>query len=586
MARKATPAFSLVLVLVLLLFASGPTATGSALHAPLLGRVVDPDGKPIAGVRVEAFRVHRKPGAFADITRVQVTPADGSFRFAKLPTGTEWRLELRKDGWAQDEDPDYRIASGGTEAVVALYPERPFSIRVRCAETGSPIPRTTLRVGHGRHGRLVLPIRKTGTAEWTVRACSGRTRLTICATVPGYHVQLLRREPSESGPLTIRLKPTGDVDVSGVVVDEKGRPVARAQVTALHEPRSGRGTHHPHALTDRKGRFTLVRLMGRETYRIQAQQTFPVPRILASDWITIVPRKDLTVRLVVVRTGKVRARVSVPEGLPPVVTCRLAFARTDRDEPTLYYSGSHYSARSRTARATGLVPGTYDVIAYPFPYPEIHVTGVVVTGGETTKLDRLTVSPGAEIRLTIADARGRTGDDYRIRLLGENHAIASISKRVLPDESVVHSRVPAGTWRILGWLKKDGAIHDLGTVTVEEGKPQTLAREIPEPGRILVRVRDANGKPAVNRDVAVLAARPPPLDRILPHGFRWGYFYTTLCDRKAGPGGEREFVTEANGDVEIGPLSPGTYIVGTDSARMTVKVAAGARVEVVLVTGQ
>ncbi len=105
----------------------------------LRGRVVDEEGIPLPGIKVEVSRKPEKPGTWIDNHHNRVTDEEGRFEFDDLPAG--WLVEIRIDarGRSKPKFEPVRIEPGVPEQVIVLPAEHRFEARVVHAETGEPV---------------------------------------------------------------------------------------------------------------------------------------------------------------------------------------------------------------------------------------------------------------------------------------------------------------------------------------------------------------------------------------------------------------------------------------------------------------
>jgi RNA polymerase sigma factor (sigma-70 family) len=224
--------------------------TKTILH----GRVVSPDGKPVAGARVWGH--YKLRGKIAEAR----TDAEGRFRLDPIELGNEDRVVLfvDADGYALWKSPRSGVpAFAGLECElgnIQIDPGRVFTGQVLDAD-GKPRPDATialsvtrLALGHSGEGigpgqtmttdtagRFRTPPLPVGYLALTVQAPERRLVSFRRAVRPGGEEDL--------GP--IRLEK--DVPFTGTINDEEGRPVAGATVHGAENS----------ATSDANGKFTL-----------------------------------------------------------------------------------------------------------------------------------------------------------------------------------------------------------------------------------------------------------------------------------------------------------------------------------------
>ena len=208
------------------------------------GRIVDPDGRPVAGARVRLDPFARATWA--------VTDAEGRFAFEGLRPGTH-----RVVATPPERDllvGEGRIVAGGPEATIALDPGALGVVRVVAAD-GAPVPGVDVwAVYPPAQGELVddvAPVSSCGTTDLAGTVAFPRLDPGRILEVRTFGPPELARRTSSwrpPEPITIVLEPSRAL--TGVVVGEDGRPIPQAEVWADE----GWGSRET---TDRHGGFRL-----------------------------------------------------------------------------------------------------------------------------------------------------------------------------------------------------------------------------------------------------------------------------------------------------------------------------------------
>jgi len=203
----------------------------------IIGQVVDPDGEPVSGARIQA--------SGPNSIETQSSNRQGRFTLSVLG---EVQLYL------QVSHPDYSsmtlpAVAGEGELLITLPPRMAVGGVVRDAVTRAPIPAFTIRHRDSQEfrdsgGRFLLSKLDTAAAE-------------LVFTAPGYAATTVPR-PHATGPATpeIEVLMPPAVPYQGVVVDAVGRPVASAEIH-LSDSIVFNESDVPDALTDSEGGFTL-----------------------------------------------------------------------------------------------------------------------------------------------------------------------------------------------------------------------------------------------------------------------------------------------------------------------------------------
>lgn len=259
-----------VLMLTLLILSLTPCWLGAATVSAK-GAVVDAKGAPVPGVSVYAVRMTGEIRFYedsrCDVPAKTTTGADGRFKFESLPTSDPdrawtsyyliayepgkrvgWQPTARHSGWeAKDRD---RIISllplGPVDGKVTNKDHNPIagalvqpqsfvypgdmkywsSVGVKALRTVMPVPAVT----SDENGAFHLDMAPQG------------VRVGYSATKRGWYLDSAWPDAAE-----LVMKPAGDL--TGRVIDEKGKPVAGARVELTFQSKT--------AYTDKKGIYTL-----------------------------------------------------------------------------------------------------------------------------------------------------------------------------------------------------------------------------------------------------------------------------------------------------------------------------------------
>ncbi|WP_428268022.1 carboxypeptidase regulatory-like domain-containing protein [Haliangium sp.] len=374
---------------------------------PVTGRVVDADGRPVAGARVVAAEagdllVLRDPaeeGVPTDPDGAFTVPAlaPGRYRFyAQHPTyapGETEPVEIRVGG---RDDVEISLAPGGVlagQVVTAEGTPAPWAaVHVRPdvqragGWSGAAIERQTVADEHGR-----FHLEGVTRAPVVVHAAAETTSTELVA------VDLRAQARREDLELALTL----DGVIAGIVVDEHGAAVAEAQVQAVVDIWRGgelgqlvaRGPAH--AVTDGDGRFRLTGIP-EGAFRVGASRSG------GRGWAgfggvpgTPARTGDRNLRIVLATPGSVSGTLRFPDG----------------DTPALASITVAGAARTSTTRGefhlSELPPGRHDLTVRGPGFSDRVISGVEVQPGADTDLGALTVEPGRTITGRVVDDSGR-----------------------------------------------------------------------------------------------------------------------------------------------------------------------------------
>jgi RNA polymerase sigma factor (sigma-70 family) len=238
---------------------------------PIRLRVVDPAGKPVPHAYVnilgwkgsKSIQSSHNPNhpKVPDTKVPRKADADGVWEWASAPDDPV-KLQIGGNGFAASE---LEVAGGAPVRTVVLKSEHRITGRVTDAVTGKPIPAfTVIPIDVFRKDWLVAErfnavAGKAGRLDFLAHRTDIPLRLRVEA--PGYRTQHgpeFRVGDDSARTQDFRLQPSRTV--TGMVHDDAGRPVAKAEVVLATPTQSAsvsheRGNHQ--LFTDAAGRFTF-----------------------------------------------------------------------------------------------------------------------------------------------------------------------------------------------------------------------------------------------------------------------------------------------------------------------------------------
>lgn len=238
-------------------------------RAPVWGTLVDSEGNPVPG---EVVYLH-SPGLNA---RYQATSgADGSFEFGEVQVGIDYRAFVyprsRPAGaWFKDYAmTPVAVGEDGLELEIVLerVPNCSFEGTMVNGD-GTPVPRYSLWL-RSRHC-LGHSVQLRGDSEGKFHVAEVPCGAAILETRSEPYFSVRGLELAEGAPNSVSVVlDWGDLEVSGMVVDEGGAPVAGAKVSLRwsHSEDSLESSSSRNAVTDSAGRFSFSEV-GPGTHRI------------------------------------------------------------------------------------------------------------------------------------------------------------------------------------------------------------------------------------------------------------------------------------------------------------------------------
>jgi uncharacterized GH25 family protein len=267
--------------------AEGTTALDLKLEPGLVlaGRVVDPNGKGIAGARVSPMLSMSGWGSSLSEDGIQ-TDSSGSFEVRAAPAGHKYDLYVRADGYGNktNQNLDTYGVKGRLEVGVITLPLANLAVSGQVVDLqDKPVPNASLRVyGDGQpsgtaaqtdaNGRFSLKGVCAGEVNMEVNAGQGGKGLSARVLTEGGSTDIriivrAGRSPVQrvGGRGYEQIVATAAKVIAGVAVDEKGAPVANVpvQVCCHKAMREGRMTwmyssfQELSATTDARGRFAI-----------------------------------------------------------------------------------------------------------------------------------------------------------------------------------------------------------------------------------------------------------------------------------------------------------------------------------------
>ncbi len=429
--------------------------------APVSGRVVDPNGKPVAGARVMATNA----GAFAPMNPEHdavetddegkfTLPAvgKGTFRFVALhsehpPSSTEL---LHIDGTSERSDIVIVMELGGILAGRVVD------------ETGAPTPWATVRIGRdpeSKSGATNADTRQAVAAEDGTFRLEGVARkpLAAFATSETASSELVRFDLGAEGDkldlvLTLSLGGT----IAGTVVDEAGEPLAELQVTAIPDFANGEPIEElsirgpAFAVTDGGGGF-VIRGLRDGQYRLWAARDVggqtPFMRKATTARVG-----DDDVKIVLPADGGIEGTARFSDGKPPaLMTVAVAGA-------------AGVPARDGVFRIDGLPAGSYDVTFRGPDFTEKTLRDVEVEPGALVDIGNVELERGRAVKGRVVDARGRAVANatvaYGRQLIGNGESMTLEIGQQLDERLGVRRTTTdqRGEFRISGIGKDDGVV--------------------------------------------------------------------------------------------------------------------------------
>ncbi|WP_163867415.1 carboxypeptidase-like regulatory domain-containing protein [Myxococcus eversor] len=504
--------------------------------APVLGEVVDSEGRPVLGASVRALRTGSALPESENIVEEVLTTSEGVWRMRALPEGTFRFMATHA-----------RFAPSLSEQVTLEGLASPPSVRIVLRpgavlfgqvveRSGAPAPFARIQARQGGAGGL------PGTRHGTFADASGRfelrglphTRFQVDAQ--GERASSLSQDVdlgSGAAEVTLRLEAEGSI--AGVVAASDGAPVASAQVVAIPEDRAALGAlteshsgRYASDVSDGSGRFRLPGLApGR--YRLRASVHHSVQS--SSFWLaTGVMAKvgDEDVRILLESPGTLRGRVELSDGeVPESFSVALTLS-----QPTAFQGtqGAFVLA--------DVPPGHYTLTFLSRGSAPRTLEGVEVGAGADTDLGLVVLEEGRRLRGVVRDAEGVPVPGAEVlagpQLLGDGSQAGPAPLRSVSDASG-HFALTGGGEAALTVMAEHSTRGRSSPLVVAAGAASDALELTLRPLAGLEGTVTRQGHPVGN--VAVVAA---------PRGSSTGRFMV---------------MTQADGRYRFARLSKGQYVV-------------------------
>ncbi len=382
--------------------------------AAVSGRLIDAEGKGVAGARVRFSGASDWSRQGSDRLDAAITVADGAFELPALPAGS-----FRFTATHEEHAP-------GTSELVTLDGKTPYttvtiqltagaSIRGKVVDTtGKPVASARVRVGVAGNPRAMIfesprQAYSDGTGAFAIKGLPKKQLMSIALHESGASQAVaVDTTGGDVTGVTLTIDITGTI--SGVVVDPAGQPMEGVQVTAGPSFADNRTPMDfsqwrlrgfPQELTDGSGKFTLAGLAP-GAYTISASSTTRRSRRGpgVGDGITA-NTGDTNVKLVLSPEGSVKGKVAFADGTaPPLYNVSVGMVGQSFSEGEFVLEG--------------LPPQKYEVTVRG-PSFQTRVMPVTVESGKAADLGTITVAKGRSIGgVVVADGKPVPGAQVHI----------------------------------------------------------------------------------------------------------------------------------------------------------------------------
>jgi protocatechuate 3,4-dioxygenase beta subunit len=475
--------------------------------ASVRGVVTGPAGRPVEGAAVYAIPAGA-PEMLVEDPRITVT-GGGTWRAERGESGPDGAYEI--DGLAPGGAYDVVAMAKGyarsrTSEGVRPRSGTPASADLRLREPGSAVLRVLSPDGmpvvdaHGWYRWLNWPhevkadddgvIRVDGLdpVEYTFRIDSAR-----------FLFQWVKVAVLEGETTEVEVRMLAGVTLAGVVVDDRGTPLASVEVEAqrpFHRKYRGLEKSYGKTVTDEEGRFRIEGLRP-GTHGICAAADGHARR-----WTCPVEAPDEKLRVVVPRMARITGRLVPPEGGPPVGRVALKRHGGRRNEEMWGFPGGGSGTTTTEwpeGRLDTRVPdGTVRLEIRPEGYGPVRLE-LDLKPGETRDLGDIPLDQGLELRGRVVDPSGAPVAGARVFAGGAFNPIDSMTTGV--DGGFVLRRLGEGEVEVE--IEADGFLSRAVTGDTRRSAVP-LVVTLHRGGVLRCTVIGEDGKPAAGLDVEIV----------------------------------------------------------------------------------
>lgn len=540
---------------------AAPTATAPQKTAQIafIGRVLDPQGQPVADARVTLYWAAWEPASVrpkVERAEEKTTGADGAFAFTVARESEIYRdgcIVVRKEGralgwaaWLMREDQKADLMLGDPKELAGVVVD----------ETGKPIAGATVSVALATIGREedrrylgvalapeVLTTKTDDSGRFAFPQMPAEATFEFLVRKPGWAtVWTLKgwgyREGKcqfAAGQAGIKLTLSPEARIVGTVVEKTtGQPVAGIQVSAKPDQDAHPMTAEPVASAP-NGSFSIGGLPG-GSYSVQLAPQEPAAWVAEPVRVSLQARETKSgVKLELIKGGIIEVLVKESAGGKPIEKAIVGIRHSQRDQWTSSQTDPNGLARIR------VVPGPHEVSGlYKQGYTRPRQPQPVeIKDGETKRIE-CTLTPAPRVAGVVRDGAG--------------HPLAGVRLAILPNSPEEKTTDADGkfemSWDPSNWgpqgttfvLVARDTTRNLGGIEEIDEQTGTLDFKL-QPGLVLAgKVLNHEGKPLADARLRV-ELRVSNWGAILPRGDEERTAQDGTFELKAIPPGRQYGVT-------------------------------------------
>lgn len=401
--------------------------------ATLLGQVVDPEGRPVAGAWIAADPPQRRDGGSRQST--SRSQEDGGFRLQGLLYGGVYELTAVREGFARSKAPATVAPRGKPSSRVRIVLSEGHTATGRVVDAeGQPVEGAEVQLLDPKHDREESRATTGPDGRFDLRRLEPGRKMLRAGHPDHAPVFLPRIEIAKETPVfdlgTVTLPASGTIE--GRVTDTRGRPLEGAEVRAFPAARErmpgwifGGGERSGGVRTRPDGTFRIERLERGARFNVTAKH----PGYVHADVPGVEAPTEEPIRIEMKAALTLAGQVVNPEGAP-VPDAAVAQVEDSPLGGTSIDTAASTDSDGRF-RVTGLSPGSLDLIVTADGYSARRLRAIPIPEAGKPEDLRIILERGSVLEAHVTDAEGLPVPDVYVQAKPE----------VWPDSAEIENRM-------------------------------------------------------------------------------------------------------------------------------------------------